>query len=375
MRLLEHEAKRLLGEYGISVPRAVLIGNPSEVEEAIRKTATPTVLKAQLPIGGRGKAGGVRIVDDIGEGLRESAAMFEAEFQGLRPESVLVEEFVDHEDEYYVSLVLSRSGRRFVALASQRGGVDVEELSAEGALHVERIHPVVGLMDFQTRRLATRLLPEHSMELQTLLERMNRLMLDKDLELVEINPLVHTDKGLVALDAKITVDDNSLFRQPFASEAAASTTYQDEAQKVARDEGFAYVPLEGEIAVIGNGAGLVMATLDLVATYGGRPACFVDVGGGASSRVVAKAVQTVQKELRPSATFINIFGGITRCDEIAKGVVEAAGTVGDLRSMNLVVRLTGTNEREGRRILQERGVHALTNMEEAAAKAVELAGA
>ncbi|MFQ5951160.1 MAG: ATP-grasp domain-containing protein, partial [Candidatus Geothermarchaeales archaeon] len=302
MRLLEHEAKRLFAEYGIPVPEGVLISKPFEAKEAIRKTATPAVLKAQLPIGGRGKAGAVKIVDDIAAAVRESAVMFEAEFQGLRPDSVLVEEFVPHEDEYYVGLVLSRPQRRFVALASQRGGVDVEELSARGALHMERIHPVVGLMDFQARRLAKRTLPAATTELQTLVEKMNRLMLDKDLELVEINPLVRTNRGLVALDAKVTVDDNSLFRQPSASEAAASTTYKDEAQKVARDEGFAFVPLEGEIAVIGNGAGLVMATLDLVASYGGRPACFVDVGGGASPRVVARAVQTVQKELRPVAT-------------------------------------------------------------------------
>ncbi|MEL9929604.1 MAG: ADP-forming succinate--CoA ligase subunit beta [Sulfolobales archaeon] len=376
MRLYEYEGKRIFSEYKIPVPRGGIASSLEEVEYRVREIGLPSVLKAQVLIGGRGKAGGIRIARSLEEAREIASRMFSEGVKNVPVRKILVEEAVNIVKEYYLSITIDRSARKYVYLASAEGGVDIEEIAARKPEAIIRIYidPVIGLRSYHLRALADKLGMDQdsSKTLQNIAEALYKIMLSYDADLVEINPLALTDKGLIALDSKITLDDNALFRHKELAESLKSDPREfTEEEVIAREYGFSYVSLDGDIGVIGNGAGLTMASLDLVAHYGGKPANFLDIGGGARAERVKAALLLLLRDPRIKVVFINVYGGITRCDEVARGIVEALKESGIKKPLS--VRLVGTREEEGRKILEENGISYFTSDEDAAKYAVELA--
>lgn len=376
MRLYEYEGKRIFSEYKIPVPRGGIASSLEEVEYRVREIGLPSVLKAQVLIGGRGKAGGIRIARSLEEAREIASRMFSEGVKNVPVRKILVEEAVNIVKEYYLSITIDRSARMYVYLASAEGGVDIEEIAARKPEAIIRIYidPVIGLRSYHLRALADKLGMDQdsSKTLQNIAEALYKIMLSYDADLVEINPLALTDKGLIALDSKITLDDNALFRHKELAESLKSDPREfTEEEVIAREYGFSYVSLDGDIGVIGNGAGLTMASLDLVAHYGGKPANFLDIGGGARAERVKAALLLLLRDPRIKVVFINVYGGITRCDEVARGIVEALKESGIKKPLS--VRLVGTREEEGRKILEENGISYFTSDEDAAKYAVELA--
>jgi succinyl-CoA synthetase beta subunit len=319
-------------------------------------------------MGGRGKAGAVKIVKSEREYKEAVDTIFNLRIKGSLPEYVLIEEFVLHEKEYYLSILVSKPDKSVTILASPFGGVEVEELARrEGALIKLDIDPVIGVSSHHLRLISKFLAKKLDKNLMSLVRNLYNAVVKEDLLLAEINPLAVVEEGYVALDSKVILDDNSEFRHDLEKyfEYKKFLTW---GEKMAREYGFSYVPLSGDVAIIGNGAGLTMATLDLVAYYGSKPACFLDVGGGASSERIAKALEVVMKELNPKKVFINIFAGITRCDEVAKGIVKAVDEL-NLSKDKFVIRLTGTLEDVGKEILEGKGFKVYIDMDEAAQEA------
>jgi succinyl-CoA synthetase beta subunit len=375
MRLLEYEAKQVFREYGIKTPEGVLCRSPMEVKEAVARLGE-SVIKAQVPVGGRGLAGGVRFTSDPEEAVRIASELFERGVRGYRVDAVLVEKKVCVNRELYLSVTVDRSARSIVYLASRLGGVEIEELAKKKPEEVIKINldPLIGYSPFVARTIASflGLPPSIWGEFERITVGLYRIMIDYDAELVEINPLVVDCGGsLVALDAKILVDDNSLYRHPDL--AGLKSRELTEEERSAREKGFTYVSLDGYIGVIGNGAGLTMATMDLIEYYGGKPANFLDVwsGGGASRDRVKEAVKLLLENPRIKVVLVNIFGGMTRCDEVAMGVRQALEEAPVKKP--IVVRLMGTNQEEGVRILREIGLDVYEDVDEAVRKAVELA--
>ncbi|MGC9122158.1 MAG: ADP-forming succinate--CoA ligase subunit beta [Thermogladius sp.] len=375
MRLLEYEAKQVFREYGIKTPEGVLCRSPMEVKEAVARLGE-SVIKAQVPVGGRGLAGGVRFTSDPEEAVRIASELFERGVRGYRVDAVLVEKKVCVNRELYLSVTVDRSARSIVYLASRLGGVEIEELAKKKPEEVLKINldPFIGYSPFVARTIASfiGLPPSAWSEFEGIAVGLYRIMIDYDAELVEINPLVVDCGGsLVALDAKILVDDNSLYRHPAL--AGLKSRELTEEERSAREKGFTYVSLDGYIGVIGNGAGLTMATMDLIEYYGGKPANFLDVwsGGGASRDRVKEAVKLLLENPRVKVVLVNIFGGMTRCDEVAMGVRQALEEAPVKKP--IVVRLMGTNQEEGARILREIGLDVYEDVDEAVRKAVELA--
>ncbi|MEM3615315.1 MAG: ADP-forming succinate--CoA ligase subunit beta, partial [Candidatus Methanomethylicia archaeon] len=334
------------------------------------------VLKAQVLVGGRGKAGGVKIVNSMDEARYVSNKIFSEGIKGVPVNRILVEEAVNIVREYYVSITIDRAFRSYVYLASSEGGVDIEEIAINKPESIVKVYvdPLVGLRDFHVRKLIGGLNLDGDMAKQfdLIVRALYDIMLRYDAELVEINPLALTDKGFVALDSKIIVDDNSLYRHPDLAETLKSDMRDFTSEEIlARDYGFSYVPLDGDIGIIGNGAGLTMASLDLVAFFGGRPANFLDIGGGARAERVKAALKLLLVDERIKAVFINVYGGITRCDEVARGIVEALNETNIHKPLS--VRLIGTREEDGRRILEEAGISYFTSDDEAAKHVVKLA--
>ncbi len=375
MRLLEYEAKQVFREYGIKTPEGVLCRSPVEVKEAVARLGE-SVIKAQVPVGGRGLAGGVRFTSDPEEAVRIASELFERGVRGYRVDAVLVEKKVCVNRELYLSVTVDRSAKSIVYLASRLGGVEIEELAKKKPEEVLKINldPFIGYSPFVARTIASfiGLPPSAWGEFERIAVGLYRIMIDYDAELVEINPLVVDCGGsLVALDAKILVDDNSLYRHPAL--AGLKSRELTEEERSAREKGFTYVSLDGYIGVIGNGAGLTMATMDLIEYYGGKPANFLDVwsGGGASRDRVKEAVKLLLENPRVKVVLVNIFGGMTRCDEVAMGVRQALEEAPVKKP--IVVRLMGTNQEEGARILREVGLDVYEDVDEAVRKAVELA--
>jgi len=379
MKLYEFEAKSLAKQYAMPIPRGRVATNPQQAKDAYSEIGGQVVLKAQVLVAGRGKAGGIVFASSEAEAEDLAARLLGSTIKGEHVGSVLVEEKLSKARELYMALVVNRTDRCFTLLASGSGGVDIEEVAAispEKILKVN-IDPLRELHDFEARNVAI-MLGARQKSLQPLAEvirKMWQLAKSLDAELVESNPLIETPDGrFVPADLRIIVDDNALYRhRQFleAREALAGELSPIEAE--ARKAGLAYVELDGEIGILGNGAGLVMATLDLVNVYGGRPANFCDVGGGASADRVATALQLILSNEKVKAVFINILGGITRCDEVARGILEAKSE--QTVDRPTVIRLVGTNEEEGRRILSEAGVSSFSTMDEAARRVVELVGA
>lgn len=371
MYLLEYEGKELFRKYGVNTPKGFIISRDDDIIEKIEiyNMKPPLVLKGQYLIGGRGKAGAIKIAKKMGELGLYVDELFNLEVKGAKPEYILVEEYIKHEKELYISILVSKASKSITLLASPHGGVDIEEIVMRGGeiLKID-IDPMGGLSNFHASTISKFLLRYIDKNLAALVKNLYKMVVNEDLLLAEINPLTIVGDKPIALDSKVIVDDNSLYRHDLTNlyEYRRHLTW---GEKQAREYGFAYVPLKGDIAVIGNGAGLVMATLDLVKYYGGEPACFLDVGGGASSERITRALEVVFKEIKPRKIFINIFAGITRCDEVAMGIVEAVSKV-DIPKEMFVIRLTGTLEDVGEKILRDEGFKVYKDMDEAAKKVV-----
>ncbi|MCM2466935.1 succinate--CoA ligase subunit beta [Methanoculleus oceani] len=360
MKLLEYEAKRVFSGYGIPVPKGVVIRAPEEIAAHLPEIGDSVVLKAQVDVGGRGKAGGVLMADDATaeETARE---LFSREIKGVPVGEILVEERLAIEHEYYVSIAVDRSSRQPVVLFADAGGVEIENAARADESAVRRVVVSPLLRDIPPF-LMRELLGGAPKELAPVINSLYHVFQEKDAMLAEVNPLVKTPQGVYAADAKLIVDDNALARQGIAVNRDLS-----EREREAEKHGFSYVELDGSIGVIGNGAGLTMSTLDLIEYYQGRAANFLDVGGGADQERVMHAVRLVASMPKVAVIVVNLLGGITRCDEVAKGII-AAGV-----APTVVVRMAGTNEEEGRRLLAECGYRMLESMDAAVKAAMEVA--
>jgi len=381
MNIHEYQAKDLLKSYGVPVPSGeVVYSDRAAARVAEELGGSRWVVKAQIHAGGRGKAGGVKLanspakVAEIADHmLGSNLVTAQTTADGQHVSRVLVERGARIEREFYLSLIVDRVSQRIVVIASAEGGVDIEEVAATNpdAIHTEIVDPGVGLLDFQCRKIATAIgLGSRAASFTRLLRRIYRLFRDKDCLLLEINPFIVTEDGdMIALDAKMQFDDNALFRQSAVAELR-DFDEEDPKEVEASGHGLNYIALDGSVGCIVNGAGLAMATMDAIVVHGGRPANFLDVGGGASPEKVANAFRIVLKDPNVRAILVNIFAGINRCDWIAQGVVQA--TRDQQVEVPVVVRLAGTNVEEGKRILDESGLALIQadDLDDAAAKAI-----
>lgn len=378
MKLFEYEAKRILAEYGVPTPRGELITNESQIGKKAAILKPPLVVKAQVLIAGRGKVGGILFAVSFEEAKKAAEKLLKMQIMGIPVKSVLIEEKIQIKRELYFGITIDRFKQSYVAIASGVGGMDVEETATKTPEKIIRIfiNSQQGLRPFQARQIARKMgyAENQLLDLEKILGRLYCIGMNYDAELIEMNPLVETVDGkFVAADARVIIDDNALFRHSEYKKRLVGGESELSSQEIeALKNDLAYVKLEGNIGVIGNGAGLVMATLDTIKYYGGKPADFLDVGGGASSEKIAVALKIVLSDPKVKALFVNILGGITRCDEVALGILEAKEKIGVTKPM--VIRLVGTNENEGKRILREAGIHVLESMEEAAQLVVEVAG-
>jgi len=376
MKLFEFEAKTILAKYGIPTPNGGLATNTDQARETASKLKSPLVVKAQVLVAGRGKAGGILFAKSVDETVKAAEKILNMQIKGLPVKSVWIEEALQVKRELYFGITTDRFKQSYVAVASATGGMEIEEIAAKSPEKVIKtpIDPRQGLRSFQTRQIAKKMgyTGNQISSLGRTFEKLYAVGMDNDAELIEMNPIVETtDGGFAAADARIIIDDNALFRhQDYKKRLLEGESELTPQEKEARKNDLAYVKLDGDIGIIGNGAGLVMATLDTIQYYGGKPANFLDVGGGASSETTALALRIVLSDPNVKALFINILGGITRCDEVAKGILEAREKVGVTKPT--VIRLVGTNEQEGKRILTAAGIHVLDSMEEAAQKIVQI---
>ena len=382
MNLHEYQAKAVLREYGITTPRGVVMENPAQAETATKDLGGEAwVIKAQIHAGGRGKAGGVKLVSSI-DGVRATAdtllgkslVTYQNAPQGQMVSQVLVEETLPIARELYLSLLVDRDTEHITVVASASGGMDIEEIARVAPQKIlrETCDPLLGLQDFQCRNLAFALGLAGTQigEMTRLLLAAYQLFLQRDLSMLEINPLIVTQSGsIVALDCKMIVDDNALYRQPALS-AMRDARQDDPKDAAAHAVGLNYIALEGSIGCMVNGAGLAMATMDLIKLHGGQPANFLDVGGGATAETVAQAFKIILADPNVKAILVNIFGGIMRCDIIAEGIIQAVREVGV--QVPVIVRLEGTNVELGRKLLAESGLKIVSaeSLTEAAKLAV-----
>ncbi len=385
MDLFEHQAKELFASYGVPVPTGRVATTPDEAEVIARELGGRVVVKAQVKTGGRGKAGGVKVADDAADARAKAEAILGMDIKGHTVHKVLIEEASDIAEEYYVSFLLDRANRSYLSMASVEGGVEIEVTAAERPEALARIpvDPLRGIDAARAREIATAAkLPERALDgAADLLAKLWTAFAKADATLVEVNPLILTGDGrVVALDGKVTLDENALYRHT-DFERFVDTSATDPLEQAAKEKGLNYVKLDGSVGIIGNGAGLVMSTLDVVAyageEFGGqKPANFLDIGGGASAQVMADGLSIILGDPGVKSVFVNIFGGITQCDAVANGIVQALGILGDDATKPIVVRLDGNNVEEGRRILAEANhpaVQSVDTMDGAARRAAELA--
>jgi succinyl-CoA synthetase beta subunit len=379
MDLYEHQGKELLARYGIPVSEGRVAYTPAEARAAAEELGGPVVVKAQVLTGGRGKAGGVKLAADPAEAERLAGDILGLDIRGHVVRRLWIERASDIAREYYLSITFDRGAKRPLLMLTTEGGVEIEQVAAERPEALARLHldPLGGYHPWVSRRLAfAASIPaaEHK-QISAILEAAYRCFRAEDAMLVEINPLIVTPEGeLRALDAKVTIDDNALYKHPDTA-AMRDVTAADPQEQMARERGVTYVKLDGEVGILGNGAGLVMSTLDVVAQAGGRAANFLDVGGGAQAEGIVAALEVILSDPKVKSILFNIFGGITRCDEVARGILAALDRL-DVR-VPIVVRLDGTSDEEGRALLREANPPNLTverTMLDAARRAVELAG-
>jgi succinyl-CoA synthetase beta subunit len=387
MNLHEYQAKALFAEYGIPVPQGRVATTPREAQAAATALGGNLwVVKAQVHAGGRGKAGGVKLAKSVTEVEQHAKAMLgtrlvthQSGAEGLPIDYVYVEAGSGIARELYLSLVVDRSSERIAVMASAAGGMDIEEVAHKRPDKIVRLtlHPAGGFEDFETRKLGfgLGLTSDQQIELRDILRKLYKLFRECDASLVEVNPLIVTKDGhVVALDAKVNIEDNALFRQKRLA-ALRDKAQEDELERVAHENDLNYVSLDGSIACMVNGAGLAMATMDLIKLHGGEPANFLDVGGGATAERVTQAFKIILTNDNVKAILVNIFGGIVRCDTIAEGIISAVREVHV--GVPVVVRLEGTNVEKGREMLDKSGltVVSASGLTDAASKVVKLAGA
>jgi len=378
MDLLEYQGKQLFARHGIPVPSGKPVTTVADAVAAADEIGYPCVVKAQVQIGGRGKLGGIKIATDRAEAEAHADAILGMDIRGFTVHELWIERASEIEAEYYASIVFDRAAKAPLVMLSTKGGMDIEEVAAEDPRAIARLHvdPLLGFQDFHGRKLAFEAgIPADLVRpVGALLRKLYDAFVAEEAMLVEINPLIVTpEREVRALDAKVTLDDNALFRHPENAQLR-DLSREDPQEQMARERGLTYVKLDGDIGILGNGAGLVMSTLDVVAQHGGAPANFLDAGGGSKADAVVSAVEVILSNERVRAVLFNIFGGITRCDEVAKGLIEAFAIVRP--QVPFVVRLDGTNDVEGRRLLADAdlpNVHTATTMNEAAEKVVQLA--
>jgi succinyl-CoA synthetase beta subunit len=374
--LYEHQGKELFAKHDIAVPQGIVAATPQEAAAANEKLGGRSVVKVQVQIGGRGKGGGIKLVSTSDEAAEAAKGMLEGGFKDMKVIRVLVEEQLPIKAEFYMAITLDRTAGDYMAMVSSEGGMDIEEVAATNpeALRRRHIDPMLGMQPYQARFLTGGLPEEARVPAAEVMQKLWQLIEDSDATLVEINPLVLLEDGrVVALDAKVTIDDSALYRQAELAELADVFPI-DPTEARAKQEGLQYVKLDGSVGIIGNGAGLVMSTLDVVAQAGGKAANFLDIGGGASAGLMATSLEVILSDPAVRSVLINVFGGITRCDLVAKGILEALERV-EAR-VPLVVRLDGTNAEEGRQILSDAAHPRIVpkpTMLEAAAEAARLA--
>ena len=377
MKVHEYQAREIYKSFGIPVSESYVAETVDEAVAFAEKIDAPVVIKAQVHVGGRGKAGGVKVVKDKKDVRAVAERILGMEIKGLPVKKVGVVRAVDIEHEYYVGVTLDREHRRPVILVSREGGVDIEEVADKTPEKIGRaaIDPLVGAEPFVARKalFTGGFSADEVKGIAPILMKLCKCYMDMDAQLAEINPLVRTPDGeFLAIDSKIDFDDNALYRQTDLH-AYQEESETDELEAEAHGLGLAYVRLSGEVGVIGNGAGLVMATLDMAAAAGRKPANFLDIGGGARADVVTNSLSILLKDPNVKGILINVFGGITRCDEVAKGIIEGAGKL-DI-TVPMVIRLKGTNEKEGKELLEKEGYTFAESGMEAARKIVERIGA
>ncbi|MBS3817288.1 MAG: ADP-forming succinate--CoA ligase subunit beta [Candidatus Thermoplasmatota archaeon] len=363
MKLQEYQAAEIFEDYGIPVADSYLIESPEEIKEVER----PIVLKSQVRVGKRGKAGGILFAEDRDEAVEKATELFDKEIRGLEVEKILIAEKAEIETEYYVGLVMDRERKRPTLIMTTEGGMEIEKVAEEHPDKIAKrpIDPMTRLKGYEALHMADSIGLEGD-ELSGMAkigQKLYKAFDDHDAELAEINPLVSTPDGLLAIDAVFNIDDNALYRQEFERTESKLVT---EREKKAEEYALAYVDLEGDVAIVGCGAGLVMATLDSVAEFGGEPACFLDLGGGADAEDTKHALEIIDMKEGIESIYLNIFGGITQCDKIAQGIIDYDP------EKPTVVRMLGTNEEEGKRMLKEADFQVVDGMDEGAKKAVDL---
>ena len=377
MKLLEYASKKVLSEYGIPVQEWTLVRSVDEVRQMAESFEFPVVVKAQVPVGGRGKAGGVKLAANADELIKHATDILNMEIKGIKVKKVIIEKAANIEKEFYIGVVMDRKSQKPVVMVSSQGGVDIEEVARTNpeAIHILTVDPDRGLQPYQSRWLAFKIFEDKNQAraAASVIMKLYNAFQSVDAQLAEINPLVTTKEGeILALDAKILVDDNALYRHPELEELR-DMDYEDPTELEAREAGLSYVKLDGYIGCCVNGAGLAMATMDIIKHYGGEPANFLDVGGSSKPEKVLKAMELILRDPNVRSIYINIFGGITRCDDVAKGLIEAFSQMEI--PVPVVVRLTGTNEDIAREMLENSGLPLITatTMSEGAQKAIKLA--
>lgn len=380
MKFHEYQAKEMLAKYGVPVNEGAVAETVDEAEQIARRIGRPVMIKAQVMMGGRGKAGGVKYSKDVEEARKNAEGILgkvlknEQNPKGEQVKRVLVADAADIKKEYYLGATVDRGSKSIIVMGSAEGGVEIEQVAKENPEAIIKVYvdPRMGLLDYQARELAFGMeLGEHVRDFTKIAKGLVQVLIDHDASLVEINPLVTTgDNRLIALDAKMDMDDNALYRQKWAEELRDPVS-EEESERQAREAGISFVKLDGNIGCMVNGAGLAMATMDTIKEYGGTPANFLDIGGGAREDKVEAALSIILSDPNVKSVLFNIFGGITRGDVVAKGIVKVLENMKP--DVPMVVRLAGTNAEEGRAILEAANLPAASTLDEAAQIAVKLA--
>jgi succinyl-CoA synthetase beta subunit len=375
MKIYEYQAKEMFADYGLPVDKSIVCRS---VEDAVKAygqlDVQKVIVKAQVYTGGRGKAGGVKLANGEAELRKHAADILGMDIKGFTVDRILVGQAVNIDKEYYVSYVIDRSSKAAILMVSREGGMDIEEVARTSPekIHKFVIDPSIGVPDYLAREAAFKLFDDITQVRKAVpvFQKLYKLMIETDASLAEINPLVLTSEGeIMAIDAKMTFDDNALYRHPRIA-ALNEPNEEEKKEQSAKSKGFSYVHLGGDIGCMVNGAGLAMATMDMIKLYGGNPANFLDIGGSSNPTKVIEAMKLLLGDRNVKVVLINIFGGITRCDDVASGLLEAFRQI--KTDIPIVIRLTGTNEKEGRALLQGSDFHVAETMGEATQMAVKL---
>ena len=375
MKLFEFEAKKILKDYGVRVPQSGVATSPEEAEAIAREIGRPVALKSQILVSGRGKAGGIKFAADAAGAKQVASELLGSTIKGCPVTSLLVEEKLDIVEQFYASIAVDRQARAYIVLASTSGGVDIEELAQTSPDKIARhwIDPITGFSEQEAIDIVGQLntSQDDATKFASVIGTLYKVTMDYDAELVEVNPLVKTPSGeFMAADARIIVDDNALFRHPEFAGRSSVRVDDTPLEAEARKQNLAYVDLDGDIGIVGNGAGLVMATVDLVHVFGGKPANFLDVGGGGNVDITKRGLLLVMSKPEVKAVLVNILGGITRCDIVSQALIEALNESSVKKP--IAVRMMGTNEAEGNQMLHQAGIDSYPNMEKAIEEILKL---